>query len=382
MLGLGGEYTFKIINKVAYIALAILGCYFVYYGNVWNIFWRKRTNFSVHDEPVTEYPTIVSWIQYYPRWIHPYFPYLSRPWLYGKNYSLTCEILGAKEIQLVKGENVIPGTGVKLKLEIKYGSKWDERLKITLLRFPSNIAQERFRFTYTLKNDTSTDLTGILIQFLMATKNNSNCEKGWDHYDGDVRSIKARPGENKWLRIHPEKYIYNTVNGECRDKPYNDLTVERMFERLNKTCRNPCLPQNYWVCNEEMESLIPPCENPNPEKSKEILCFEDTLNWVKGQRKDIPIKPCTKLNYRLEETRLKHAHNKNQLRFEYFFSKPEMVTVREEYIIYDGVALVSIIGGTLGIFIGFSFKELITLLLGYAEMALKCVQRIKKPNNA
>ena len=73
---------------------------------------------------------------------------------------------------------------------------------------------------------------------------------------------------------------------------------------------------------------------------------------------------------------------KNQLRFEYFFSKPEMVTVREEYIIHDRVVLVSIIGGPWGIFIGFSFKELITLLLGYAEMALKCVQRIKKPNNA
>ena len=37
------------------------------------------------------------------------------------------------------------------------------------------------------------------------------------------------------------------------------------------------------------------------------------------------------------------------------FAIPPRVSVREEYLIYDSVALISAIGGTLGIFIGFSF---------------------------
>ena len=84
---------------------------------------------------------------------------------------------------------------------------------------------------------------------------------------------------------------------------------------------------------------------------------------------EIPEKPCTKLQYRLEETRVKQAR-KNETIFETYFSTPAEVTVREEYIIYDAVALVSTIGGTLGIFIGFSFKELITMLFSYVEMIM------------
>ena len=37
------------------------------------------------------------------------------------------------------------------------------------------------------------------------------------------------------------------------------------------------------------------------------------------------------------------------------FAIPPRVSVREEYLIYDSVALISAIGSTLGIFIGFSF---------------------------
>ena len=44
-----------------------------------------------------------------------------------------------------------------------------------------------------------------------------------------------------------------------------------------------------------------------------------------------------------------------------------MVTVKEEYVIYDAVAMISAIGGTMGLCIGFSFLDLARLCLEYLE---------------
>ena len=49
------------------------------------------------------------------------------------------------------------------------------------------------------------------------------------------------------------------------------------------------------------------------------------------------------------------------------FVIPSRVTVHEEYLVYDLVAVVSAIGGTLGLCIGFSFRDA-------ARMCLKCTE--------
>ena len=46
---------------------------------------------------------------------------------------------------------------------------------------------------------------------------------------------------------------------------------------------------------------------------------------------------------------------------------PPLVTVKEEYVIYDAVAMISAIGGTMGLCIGFSFLDLARLCLEYLE---------------
>ena len=52
----------KALNNLVYIALAVMGCYFIYHGQVWQRFSLKGTNFAEYEEPVTELPTIVTYI--------------------------------------------------------------------------------------------------------------------------------------------------------------------------------------------------------------------------------------------------------------------------------------------------------------------------------
>ena len=42
---------------------------------------------------------------------------------------------------------------------------------------------------------------------------------------------------------------------------------------------------------------------------------------------------------------------------------PRKVNVKTEYLIYDDIAMIGNVGGTLGLFVGFSFTGLISFLL-------------------
>ena len=56
---------------------------------------------------------------------------------------------------------------------------------------------------------------------------------------------------------------------------------------------------------------------------------------------------------------------------------PARVSVREEYLVYDFVAMISTIGGTMGLFIGFSFNSLTS---GILSMMQHFQMRISKTN--
>ena len=50
--------------------------------------------------------------------------------------------------------------------------------------------------------------------------------------------------------------------------------------------------------------------------------------------------------------------------------------VHKEYLIYDVIGMVGLVGGTLGLFIGFSFSNVLTFLIEYLQMiSLKICSR-------
>ena len=40
-----------------------------------------------------------------------------------------------------------------------------------------------------------------------------------------------------------------------------------------------------------------------------------------------------------------------------------MIDVQEEYLVYDSTGFIGSVGGTLGLFIGFSFREIVNLII-------------------
>ena len=54
-----------VIDSLVYLAMLGLGFFFIYKGDVLQRFQLKRTNFAVFEEPITELPTIKTYIDPY-----------------------------------------------------------------------------------------------------------------------------------------------------------------------------------------------------------------------------------------------------------------------------------------------------------------------------
>ena len=82
---------------------------------------------------------------------------------------------------------------------------------------------------------------------------------------------------------------------------------------------------------------------------------------------NVCLKPCSILQYSgivKYKERLDVAHS---VQFKYRFANPQSVKVHEEYLIYDMIGLIGSVGGTLGMFIGFSFTGVVTCFFNFLK---------------
>ena len=179
-------------------------------------------------------------------------------------------------------------------------------------------------------------------------------------HDGDVKAFHTKPGEFSWLTIYPVKYIYSQEIEDCREVPFNDLLLKLVVEKM-RSMKCPKLPWFYWNTTEYIDTQfqIEECKT-----KAESLCFNKAFHGA--NLKTILTKPCTKIQYQLQTSTLSDGllyadHNEIIIRMS--FTYPPRATVKEEYLIFDLVSVISAIGGTMGLCIGFSFRELSHFLL-------------------
>ena len=110
---------------------------------------------------------------------------------------------------------------------------------------------------------------------------------------------------------------------------------------------------------------LPLCKNATERK-----CFTDAKRLAKED--DIIRKPCTKLQYGV--TLSTWDVLPNIVYYHFSFADPRVI-VKEEYLIYDLLAVVSSIGGVMGLCIGFSFANTTTTCLGWANNLYQSLKR-------
>ena len=116
-----------------------------------------------------------------------------------------------------------------------------------------------------------------------------------------------------------------------------------------------CIPSALTVF---IDNELPKCESPEED--------DNALQkiWNKIYNHKCP-KPCSILEYsgKLDYWEPKYYNPYNTVKIHLRFQSPEVTTIYEEYLIYDFNAMLGSIGGTLGMFVGFSFSSIIELFI-------------------
>ena len=90
-------------------------------------------------------------------------------------------------------------------------------------------------------------------------------------------------------------------------------------------------------------------------------------------RKNITKRPCIIVQYKVEGQTYPDIYPPNQASF--IMQVEPTIAINEEYLIYDFVAMISVIGGTMGLCIGFSFDDCTSLMMIYLEKGIKWVSQ-------
>ena len=124
---------------------------------------------------------------------------------------------------------------------------------------------------------------------------------------------------------------------------------------------------------------IPLCEN-----EFDRACYEEILMELESNQENDCQKLCHTKEYQTEVGQSKYqscsANETCSMSFRYQFEVPQAIrdyrsrkpfkTIKREFLIMDGISLVRNVGGTLGVFVGFSF-------IGAAEWLLEITEKLK-----
>ena len=162
-----------------------------------------------------------------------------------------------------------------------------------------------------------------------------------------------KPGDRKIVELRQEKSLYlNLPNRKCRSQSYFEDLAQKFDSADFSKCPIKCRPiEEHFGLDHHLVAHIEEC--------KSELENECSRNVMIDCEKKVIIKPCKKLFYFGSIMRPSRTETQNTSRLWYHFSPPGNLIVYEEYLVFDMISLISSVGGTLGLCIGFSFTNLV-----------------------
>ena len=187
--------------------------------------------------------------------------------------------------------------------------------------------------------------------------------------DGKVFALYAEKNTDFYPIIQPEKYIYEQSKKKCRTESFYDcysyFIFSTKFEEYGN-CSRKCLPVALPI----MDALnITMCKT-KAEYDCNFKLFDKFLE-------EITIEMCPKACSVLQYSETVIMGDRHKMfrpnatdylrRYSYTLGKLQNVIVHKEYLIYDFIGVIGSAGGTLGLFVGFSFSSIIDTLMIFLQ---------------
>ena len=348
------QYKVKIVEWFLYLSLC--GISFIFTRTVFEQFQSKATGFLQKGEPILENPTITFC-----------FEENNLNLEFGKNFNITlgnkvgtrANGLNQKSVPLSVGDTFYRNDTSKVVRVEKILNEEDFTCyKIT----PDFLILGQWVY-HIIKFDPTLDQNKLpTVHAHVTSENNSYgmVKEFW--LDGKQLSYILRPGfkSKQKIVVSPEKIIRLEVHSKCRKEPFyecygNYLLVEVAYGNCSK-CFFQTLPPKVLSKGKICKT------------KEEIECAKaiENLAWWNLPKGKCGM-PCTLLQY-IERSQVRyHEGNHHKVSFYYMISNVDEVVVKEEYVIYDIIGMIGAVGGTLGLFIGFSIFDFSLSLFGYLQ---------------
>ena len=350
--------TFLIIEWIWYLALCALSIYFIVQGEVFHKFLAQKTDFTQSEENITSRPMI--FLSLSDAFGDDYFEAK-----FGTNYNISYRVYfpsAKKSYEVVEnlkvGDNHYNIDDESVNGLIRVFMNPDDSIIIASLDKVDNSEDlvktfHSIQFTFEeslLKSD-------IVVRMSFFSGNN------YEVLDYDVAPYIQflKPGDRTIIELRQEKSLYlNLPSHKCRNQSYFEDLVQKFDSADFSKCPRKCRPiKKHFGLDHHLVSHIEDCKS----EVEDDCARKIMINC----EKKIILKPCKKLFYFGSVMRPSQTKTENMSRLWYHFSPPGNLIVHEEYLIFDMISLISSVGGTLGLCIGFSFTNLVKYAMTFLK---------------
>ena len=219
------------------------------------------------------------------------------------------------------------------------------------------------------------------IKFHIASKEGSYGASWGSFKDGKVISFDLLYGKYKYIELSSQKYI----SLKCSPYSFYQQVGYKIMESDFSNCSSTCVPVTfpnveYPLCSYEEFDEWYKNNCTDRYSGTDCDCNSNIIKHIiqKEENNDRP-SFCNITQYKVHhESNGSPFRNKSNIILEYKFATLK-TEVYKEYLIYDVIGMVGMVGGTLGLFIGFSFSNVITCMIEYIQLlALKIRLRKSK----
>ena len=342
---------FKLLERILYFGLWVLSFYCM-----WDAYLKYqdgKTSFKLYSEPITEYPTLTACF-------NPV-----KPFQYGIDFHI--EVSEYDTFALEVGANI-------RNEEIFFLEKINTQFMGTCyqIKCQANDTINHFSeiITFVFNEYLSSEELPSLEMYVTSSENSHGVVYFY-WMEGDVLTYKVKRETLTQVLLNVEKKISLKSKTNCKDQSsyqcFASLIKSFEFHGCPKRCLPP--PSNVslsFLENHEMDFCV---------TEEELVCSRNAL-WTNVTfshmiKTAACPKSCTVTQYSGKVTYEGEGYTENHTTvFYYNLNPPAFVDVHEEYLVYDLFGSIGSVGGTLGLFMGFSFVNVINRMLKFMQNVL------------
>ena len=350
-----------------YLSLCFIAGWFA--SGALNNFFLRRTSFWMNEEISTKRPVISirlhplsgekttlnndTQINYCPSY---------KLWQYYGNISCPNLDLGENEFfipQINKTEKV---------LFERIGSFFDNAYRIIPL---TNLLEERATAEINILS-----LKGSLDRVTIFVTSLENSLGSLFHVFKDGNYLFYILEKNSWRKflIKPESYYFLQQTSNCHDESYYDCIASELdrFDFNQTSCPKKCIPGMFSYGKNYSTPFCQTKKEDDCARNLFEIFFHEAVKTNFSKKVEMKCHhSCRILQYSAIETRniqgtYKYNNTTDLFGFKYIFGNPNnIMKTFHEFLIYDEMGMIGSVGGTFGLFIGFSMTGVISSMIEF-----------------